>query len=393
MLKTQPIPPALRSAFEADLAGERIRSMREICVLAAVLYGAFAILDIWAIPSALHTVWLIRASVIAFGIGTFVATRYSLFLNHYPFFAVGMVLLAGFGIEVMVYLAGPGELARYLYCTGMILVVMGLYTWTFIPIWQQVATGMTLVVVYVLIALFPQQMSRPDEWPVLVANSFFFISANILGAYGAFHRNRYLRESFLLRQNLISDLERTEAEKRHSQFWSEHDPLTRLPNRKNLMPRLEAGIQAAREAGRTVALLFIDLDGFKAINDQLGHAAGDDVLKVVGERLRACVREGDLVARYGGDEFVVVLEVDPADLEAAEGLARSIIDGLEQPIREVAGRHSLSASIGIAYLADDHSDAETLLQRADENMYASKRAGKAMVASTASRYASDPSAR
>jgi diguanylate cyclase (GGDEF)-like protein len=141
------------------------------------------------------------------------------------------------------------------------------------------------------------------------------------------------------------------------------------------MPRLDGAIAKAAEAGTKLALLFIDLDGFKAINDQLGHATGDAVLRVVGKRLVSCVREHDLVARIGGDEFVVVLTID-ADLD--EGVLRvadSIITAIQDPIRDPDIGQMLSGSIGIAFFPVDGATADALLTAADRRLYEAKRQG------------------
>ncbi len=375
----QPIPPQLESSFQAYLAEERIRSAREISVLASVLYLLFGVLDIWAIPSALAEVWALRAAVIVLMIGFFCTTWHPLFIKHYASLTISLFLVMGMGIESMLYLTGPNDLAKHLYYTGMILVVMALYTWSFLPIWKNAATGLVLVALYIVIALRVQDMGSAHEWPVLLTNCFFFLSANVLGMFGNAQRNRYLRESFLLRQNLLSDLERTEAEKMQSDYWSEHDPLTGLPNRKHLMVNLEQSIDLARAANTKIAVLFIDLDGFKPVNDRFGHAVGDAVLKVVGQRLARCVRTSDLIARIGGDEFVVVVSQDTGRDETATRIAADIIASIEGPIRDPDIGQALSASIGIALFPDHATDATSLLQVADEQMYEAKRNGKGMV--------------
>lgn len=156
-----------------------------------------------------------------------------------------------------------------------------------------------------------------------------------------------------------------------------HDPLTSLPNRAHLMDRLaRINVQAPRPGG-DAALLFLDLDNFKRVNDTLGHEAGDDLLKAVADRLRSCVRGGDLVARLGGDEFVVLLDRISSH-ELAVQLAERILAALSRPYR--LGDHDVVAtpSIGIA-LSDQVSaqgDVETLMRAADQAMYRAKSAGK-----------------
>ena len=374
-----PIPEQLQESFQEHLAAERIRSTREICVLASVLYLVFGVLDIWAIPSALTEVWTVRVIVVVLTMAVFWATWHLFFLKYYASFTAGLFLVLGMGIESMLYLTGPDDLAKYFYYTGMILVAMALYTWSFLPIWKNAGIGLMLVALYILIALRVQDMGSTHHWPVLMTNCFFFVSANILGIFANVQRNRYLRESFLLRHNLISDLQRTEAEKKQSDFFSEHDPLTGLPNRKHLMEHLDQSMTRAKASGTKLALLFIDLDGFKPVNDKFGHAVGDAVLKVVGQRLAHCVRASDLFARIGGDEFVVVLAQEPGGEDVATRIAAAIIGSIEAPIRDPDIGQALSASIGVGVFPDHAADATALLKVADEQMYQAKRKGKGTV--------------
>ena len=151
-----------------------------------------------------------------------------------------------------------------------------------------------------------------------------------------------------------------------------HDPLTGLANRALFTDRLEHALARGRRPGVTVAILVIDLDGFKDINDSLGHDAGDDLLTIAGMRLHGHARPGDTMARLGGDEFGVLLE----DITAAEAVrsAQALLEGLATPIVLRDRDLTPTASIGIAIAAGE--DAETLLRNADTAMYAAKRQGK-----------------
>jgi diguanylate cyclase (GGDEF)-like protein len=155
-----------------------------------------------------------------------------------------------------------------------------------------------------------------------------------------------------------------------------HDPLTDLPNRGILLDRLMQAQTNARRNGTMVTLLFIDLDGFKPVNDRFGHAAGDSVLVELAERLRSCVRESDTVARLGGDEFAVLLE--DADAVDVEQVWERVFAATQQGAVVAGHRLPLSASGGIAFGGPD-DDAETLLRKADLAMYEAKSRGKARV--------------
>ena len=154
-----------------------------------------------------------------------------------------------------------------------------------------------------------------------------------------------------------------------------HDALTGLPNRVLVAERLEQALARAVPSGSEVAVLFVDLDHFKFINDSRGHAAGDELLVIVAERLRQVVRADDVVARFGGDEFVVVCQGQAASLEASL-VAGRITDALQEPVVVDGQEIFLSASVGIA-VADGTGSPESLLRDADVAMYRAKEKGRA----------------
>ena len=159
-------------------------------------------------------------------------------------------------------------------------------------------------------------------------------------------------------------------------YQATHDALTGLPNRAQAMTEIHAAQARGQRSGSLLALLFIDLDGFKAVNDMHGHAVGDEVLRRAAERLHEQVREGDFVARLGGDEFVVVLENNDRDAEAVD-LATRIVTELARPLPTADGRLvRIGASVGVAVSQDGDINPERLLNEADIAVYRAKTAGK-----------------
>jgi diguanylate cyclase (GGDEF)-like protein len=154
-----------------------------------------------------------------------------------------------------------------------------------------------------------------------------------------------------------------------------HDPLTGLPNRLLFNDRLQHGISNARRSGNPMALFVLDIDGLKALNDALGHTAGDIVLKETAARLQASVRVSDTVARLGGDEFVIVA-VD-ADLADAQLISAKVRQRMEEPMTVEDRPVTVGLSIGLAVFPEDGAESAHLLRHADTNMYREKRARKA----------------
>jgi diguanylate cyclase (GGDEF)-like protein len=157
-------------------------------------------------------------------------------------------------------------------------------------------------------------------------------------------------------------------------YLAHHDALTSLPNRMAFQQNLAQSVALADRQQGSLALLFIDLDGFKKVNDSLGHAMGDQLLVQVAARLRGCVRASDMVGRLGGDEFVLLLTDDP-NAEQAEHIAAKIIGAVSKPYDISNARPVLGASIGIALYPVHAKAADQLLIVADTAMYAAKRAG------------------
>jgi diguanylate cyclase (GGDEF)-like protein len=150
------------------------------------------------------------------------------------------------------------------------------------------------------------------------------------------------------------------------------DSLTGLADRGRLMDRLTRLVQGVQSNGQRFAVLFLDLDGFKEVNDSYGHLVGDEVLQEVGRRLTSCVRAADVVARFGGDEFVVLLDRVASHVEIAPVLRR-LEAALERPIAIPQGSVKLGVSVGVALAGVDGSTAEEMISAADRAMYAAKR--------------------
>ena len=202
-------------------------------------------------------------------------------------------------------------------------------------------------------------LRRPDGTPIVVLQN-----VSLAGA-----PNDEILEATIID---ITDRKRAEEQIRYQAY---HDALTDLPNRSLFKDRLSQAVAHAERRKRQVAVLFLDLDRFKLINDTLGHTIGDHLLQAIGERLTSCVREEDSVARVGGDEFTVLM-MDlrrPAD---AMVVARKILDLVAQPITVDGHELFVTCSIGISMSPDDGTDAEALLKNADNALYRAKEAGK-----------------
>ncbi|HYD94649.1 MAG TPA: EAL domain-containing protein [Noviherbaspirillum sp.] len=174
---------------------------------------------------------------------------------------------------------------------------------------------------------------------------------------------------------VVEDISRRKQVEEELLHLANHDSLTSLPNRSLLLDRLAQALVFARRSDARVAVMLIDLDRFKTINDSLGHDIGDKIIIEISRRLSACIRAGDTIARLGGDEFVVI-RPDVAREDAVASMAQQILAGLAQPITLQGHEFFPTASIGISVFPKDGTDGQTLLKNADMAMYRAKDAGR-----------------
>ncbi len=174
---------------------------------------------------------------------------------------------------------------------------------------------------------------------------------------------------------LASSKEQAEAVAKRMEYHAHHDALTGLPNRILLNDRIHKGLAHARRQQSMLALLFLDLDRFKIINDSLGHAVGDQLLRVISRRLKSCLREGDTIARLGGDEFMVLLPDIKSALDAGK-IGNKIIKSLTDSISCNGHELHITTSVGISIYPFDGADADTLVRHADISMYRAKDIGR-----------------
>ena len=224
--------------------------------------------------------------------------------------------------------------------------------------------------------LAPHRNTRERFLSVLTLVSVLFLGATFWVTQGIRRRERYASALAQADRDNRALIVQLEEEKRRAFVMAAHDPLTGLPNRRMFTELLQSHLQQARRNRKHYALLYLDLDRFKEVNDTLGHHVGDLLLQAVATRLRTLLRESDLVARLGGDEFAVLLTaLERADDAAI--VATKLVTELSKPFEDLDGQQiQISPSIGVALFPRDGHDIDALCRNADAAMYQSKRAGR-----------------
>lgn len=343
---------------------KRKRLQGQIAIVVGVLVYLFAgLLDQWFIPSAYQEqVWNIRLTALCVPAVVLVLTFTQWFARLSDLLLAGVGLAASVGlISMQTYV--PMENSAYYY---PLMVLATFYTYNFIGTRFVHAFAVDLFVLAAYNLAFGFALDYP--WHILFTHDFFIVSANLIGGSAGYIAETNRRMLFVREQEL-------ERERELHMTRSLHDGLTGLANRDLLHDRIGRAIAESTRNGSIHCAFFLDMDGFKAINDNYGHKAGDLVLTTLARRLRSAVRSTDTVARIGGDEFFV-LALDVGNEQVAKVLADTLIYQFAEPISGVAGDVRLGVSIGMCLFPYKGVTVSDLIHRADQAMYDAKASGK-----------------
>ena len=338
---------------------------RAAIVVGVFVYFVYGALDhLFVPPHQLGLVWLIRLVALTVPV-TVLALTFSPWFdkaNQFPLALVG--LASALGLIAMLWHLPVGSSAYYY--PGLMLATF--YTYNLLGARFIQALGINVLVLVLYNLLFGYLRAYPE--PLSLSQNFFMISANLIGGAAG-----YLAE-YQRRQLFLRELQLDKERRLHLQR-SLHDRLTGLPNRELLDDRITQALALARRDRARHAGFFVDLDGFKNVNDQLGHASGDIVLREIARRLGAAMRETDTISRLGGDEFFLLVQ-DIGSCDGAAHVADKLIEVIEQPFASLPDAPAISASIGICLFPHrvGANTPEAIIRCADFAMYQAKAAGK-----------------
>ena len=342
----------------------RMRQQGRVAMAVGTLvYLLCGVLDQWFLPPEASTiVWAIRLTALLVPLTVMLIAHTRLYESMSNLFLASVGLAAGLGL-IAIQMHLPLESTPYYY---PLMVLVTFYTYNFIGTRFIHALGVDMLLLATYNVVFGLYLEYPQN--ILAAHDIIIVFANLIGGAAGYLVERQRRTLFIRESEL-------DQERRHHLHRALHDPLTALPNRELLYDRLEQAILTAQSDGRLDCGYFLDLDGFKAINDTLGHQAGDTVLQHVSRQLTQNVRDSDTVARIGGDEFFI-LAIGVENEEAAKELARKLLESLETPIPGIPEKHAISASIGLCIYPYEAVSASDVIHRADKAMYRVKCSNK-----------------
>ena len=343
---------------------DRTRIQGQIAMIVGIcIYIFLGIIDQWFVPPEYSSqVWMIRFMALVVPVTVLLLTLTPIFERYAHQLLATVGLAAGIGV-IGVQMMVPIQSAPYYY---PLMVLVAFYTYNFIGtrFIYALIVDLSLIVSYNLI--FGLMMEYPIH--ILISHDIYIISANLIGG-SVGYLTEWQRRSLFVSQCKLDE------ERQHHMHRALHDPLTGLPNYELLNDRLEQAIITAAREGKRYCGFYIDLDGFKAINDKFGHSVGDKVLKSIANRLSSTFQEMDTVSRIGGDEFfILAFNID--NKETASYMAQKILEEIRKPIEHIPDEISLSASIGICLFPYEGMTVSGIIDRADKAMYKVKNMGK-----------------
>lgn len=358
--------PATRTEFEASLVPRNAAALRLELWLGTLMVPAFWGLDWFVVPEHVWLTLVIRLLCTACGLAMLLSARLApaWFARHVGPLAFGFSLMVAWSIALMCFLHAGYESPYYAGINLLVMAVGLLFSWP-----THMAIGFNLAIYAFYMAPLALGLTPITDLSTALSNQLFLISTAIITVASQIHRRTLERREFnaqLAQQHLLGEV----------QAMATVDWLTNLYNRRHFFRLGEDEIVRARRYRHPISVLMIDIDRFKDVNDDHGHAVGDEVLAVIARRLLAGLRQSDIAGRYGGEEFAVVLpETDLASAThiVAERLRHAIAS---QPVDTAHGPLELTISVGVACVELDHEKLLDALGRADIGLYAAKHAGR-----------------
>jgi diguanylate cyclase (GGDEF)-like protein len=373
-----PIPPALGKDFLRHQYRQNANFMLLITVIGHLAFYSYAIADYLLVPEIFDWSLILRTLFI----GTLLPLNLYLIRKVQDITFLELVFSASLMLATVMWLGvllprAQNEIIHfYVYASIIFVVVLNLV------IRSNYWLAVTISLLHTVATLFFVYLLNHGEWEAIFVYSIVYLPVLYFSLFISWHNTHTARRLFLL--SVVESLDKAELEEanRKLSLLAHTDSLTGLPNRVLFDDRLRQAVIKARRDGGRLALMFIDLDHFKPVNDTYGHAVGDLLLQEVANRMVGCVRESDTVARIGGDEFEVLLP-DIEKNDDAQLVADKIRDAVARPFNVNGIRLDISSSIGIAIYPEHGTSGLDLGKNADAALYRAKNGGRNRVETAA----------
>jgi diguanylate cyclase (GGDEF)-like protein len=357
--------PLLEDSYQKAIVSRLKVQSRWAIIIGVFIYIVSAGMDPWLMARAQQEfLWLVRGMVLLVGAWAIAMTYRPSFDTKHP--SILFITSFAAALLMIIALADIPEPSEQVYYVGIILITFWIYNSIGLRFYHAARLNLLFLISYFF--LLKEHFHDPAH--TIFSHLFFIASANIIGGITGYIMESQRRKLF------IREIELDE-ERNHQLLRSLHDRLTGLPNRELLDDRISQAIIHAQQGNYSAAGLYIDIDGFKKINDTWGHEIGDWILVKTTERILSVLHPEDTLSRVGGDEFFLLLEKVSSENEAA-AVAKKLIRSLAPPFShpEVPESLSLSASIGICLFPFHQCSTRTIIHAADQAMYQVKKSGK-----------------
>ena len=355
---------------------EIINSTRALTVSIVLLFLSFTLIDFWSDSSTLPEVFITGSLVVGCLLISYLTTFIPKFYRYINIVVPSVILISSIAIMYMIYKASPSDRTYSVYFVSLVLMIMTLYSWTYIKFSSSLIISYAIVAGYVYIERYTRPVDITLSTAEILANVSIIASAVVIGVVARFMRDRIIYKNVQLQHSLSEALQSMTEKAKDNAHLANHDELTGLPNRRYATELLEKALELSKNNDKVLAILFIDLDGFKQINDVYGHATGDDVLTIVARRLEFTIRKSDCLSRIGGDEYLIGLLMNKENYAEVESMAEKFSTVISEPMNVDGISLKVGASIGIAAYPMHGNQIKTLMDIADRKMYQVKKRKK-----------------
>lgn len=356
--------------IEYSLDDEKISTSKLMCSLSVLLFLSGVFLDYFSAPELMNEIFVLRLgmSIILGALIALISFYPKFYLKYYSFFVSFMFLTGSLTIQAMIYMSDPAGIAHATYFAGLMLIIITVFLGTYITTFLSIFLSVSIISSFMIMSFFMQH----NSFSLTANNGFFLVSALIIGVLSNALKNKFLLKIITLQNSLKENLRNQHLETERQSQLANYDATTNIPNRRYGTKLLEKMMGNAKSLDMLVVVYFLDLNGFKRINDTYGHNTGDEVLNITANRLINAGRKSDILFRQGGDEFVYAIMIDKEEVAFANDFIKTIRESII-PLMKIDGLSlSVNTSIGKATFPMQGSSVSSLLHVADAKMYENK---------------------